>query len=204
MCALSLGVSSLAKNILVLYFTYSVLYGLGTSFVFSSGINIISKYFKKRRSLAMGILTCGQGAGVLIMAPVLQMMIDAYDWKTTYRIMAGVIFLMCLTALTYSPNVEGEDTEGTPAEEEDKEKGCYIDVSVWKEPKVLVLILSSTIIMFGHYTPQIHLVSLQFNNHKHSSKPKLGGEGDGGINFRASNNSRVVIRGEKVGRVRGF
>ena len=123
----------------------------------------------------MGILTCGQGAGVLIMAPVLQMMIDAYDWKTTYRIMAGVIFLMCLTALTYSPNVEGEDTEGTPAEEEDKEKGCYIDVSVWKEPKVLVLILSSTIIMFGHYTPQIHLVSLQFNNHKHSSKPKLGG-----------------------------
>lgn len=109
------------------------------------------------------------------MAPVLQMMIDAYDWKTTYRIMAGVIFLMCLTALTYSPNVEGEDTEGTPAEEEDKEKGCYIDVSVWKEPKVLVLILSSTIIMFGHYTPQIHLVSLQFNNHKHSSKPKLGG-----------------------------
>ena len=128
----------------------------------------------------MGILTCGQGAGVLIMAPVLQMMIDAYDWKTTYRIMAGVIFLMCLTALTYSPNVEGEDTEGTPAEEEDKEKGCYIDVSVWKEPKVLVLILSSTIIMFGHYTPQIHLVSLQFNNHKHSSKPKLGGGGGGG------------------------
>ena len=145
----------------------------------------------------MGILTCGQGAGVLIMAPVLQMMIDAYDWKTTYRIMAGVIFLMCLTALTYSPNVEGEDTEGTPAEEEDKEKGCYIDVSVWKEPKVLVLILSSTIIMFGHYTPQIHLVSLQFNNHKHSSKPKLG-RGDGGINSRVSNNSRVVIRGEKV------
>ena len=156
----------------------------------------------------MGILTCGQGAGVLIMAPVLQMMIDAYDWKTTYRIMAGVIFLMCLTALTYSPNVEGEDTEGTPAEEEDKEKGCYIDVSVWKEPKVLVLILSSTIIMFGHYTPQIHLVSLQFNNHKHSSKPKLG-RGDGGINSRVSNYSRVVIRGEKVeggegGRVRGF
>lgn len=113
------------------------------------------------------------------MAPVLQMMIDAYDWKTTYRIMAGVIFLMCLTALTYSPNVEGEDTEGTPAEEEDKEKGCYIDVSVWKEPKVLVLILSSTIIMFGHYTPQIHLVSLQFNNHKHSSKPKLGRRGGG-------------------------
>lgn len=131
------------------------------------------------------------------MAPVLQMMIDAYDWKTTYRIMAGVIFLMCLTALTYSPNVEGEDTEGTPAEEEGKEKGCYIDVSVWKEPKVLVLILSSTIIMFGHYTPQIHLVSLQFNNHKHSSKPKLG-RGDGGINSRVSNNSRVVIRGEKV------
>ena len=115
------------------------------------------------------------------MAPVLQMMIDAYDWKTTYRIMAGVIFLMCLTALTYSPNVEGEDTEGTPAEEEDKEKGCYIDVSVWKEPKVLVLILSSTIIMFGHYTPQIHLVSLQFNNHKHSSKPKLGGRGGMGV-----------------------
>ncbi|XP_022793943.1 monocarboxylate transporter 12-like [Stylophora pistillata] len=158
LCALSLGVSSLAKNILVLYFTYSVLYGLGTSFVFSSSINIISKYFKKRRSLAMGILTCGQGAGVLIMAPVLQMMVDAYGWRTTYRMMAGVVFLICLTAVTYSPNVEGEDTEETSAEKEDEKRGCYIDVSVWKEPKVLVLIVSSTVIMFGHYTPQIHLV----------------------------------------------
>ena len=146
----------------MLYLTYSVLYGLGTSCVFSAGLNIISKYFKTRRSLATGILACGQSGGPLILAPVLQMMIDAFGWQTTYRIMAGVVLLLCLSGVTYSPNVESNDARDTSVEENTEKKGSYIDVSVWKEPKVVAIIVSASVMFFGHFTPQIHLVTFLF------------------------------------------
>ena len=179
LCVLSLGISSLAKNILMLYLTYSVLYGLGTSCVFSASLNIISKYFEKRRSMATGIVTCGQGGGVLILGPLLQTMIDAFGWQTTYRIMAGVVLFLCLSGLTYSPNVESDevqkaaveiDAETSSAEVVQKEHvrhegegktktSCYVYVTVWKETKFVTLVVSASVMMFGHFVPQIHLVN---------------------------------------------
>ncbi|KAJ7393156.1 hypothetical protein OS493_006122 [Desmophyllum pertusum] len=83
-------------------------------------------------------------------------MIDAYGWQTTYRIMAGVVLVLCLSGLTYSPNVQSEETESTSVEV--KDKGCHIDVSVWKEPEFVATVVSCAVMMFGHYVPQIHLV----------------------------------------------
>ena len=99
----------------------------------------------------------GQGGGVLILSPLLQIMIDAFGWRTTYRIMAGVVPVLFLFGLTYSPNVQTEEVVSAVADE--KKKGCHIDVSVWKEPKFVAVCVSSMIMMFGHYVPQIHLVS---------------------------------------------
>ena len=108
--------------------------------------------------MATGIVTCGQGGGVLILGPLLQIMIDAFGWQITYRIMAGVVLFLCLSGLTYSPNVQSEDAENSPVEV--KNNGCHIDVSVWKEPKFLAIVISASVMMFGHYVPQIHLVNM--------------------------------------------
>ena len=167
LCALSLGLSSLAKNILTLFLTYSALYGLGTSCVLSASLNIISKYFRKRRSMATGIVVCGKGGGVLILGPVLQTMINAFGWQTTYQIMAGVVLSLCLSGLTYSPNVENDELQGDVAEVEasaktsveEEKSGCHAFLTVWKEPKFVALVASSSVMMFGHFVPQIHLVN---------------------------------------------
>ena len=101
----------------------------------------------------------GQGGGVLILGPLLQTMIDAYGWRITYRIMAGVVPVLCLFGLTYSPNVQSKE-QGKEAVIEENKKGCHIDVSVWKEPEFVAVCVSASIMMFGHYVPQIHLVSI--------------------------------------------
>ena len=111
--------------------------------------------------MATGIVMCGQGGGVLILGPLLQTMIDAFGWQTTYRIMAGVVLFLCLSGLTYSPDVQIEGAEN--ASMEVKSKGCHIDVSVWKEPKFVSVVVSASIMMFGHYVPQIHLVNTHVN-----------------------------------------
>ncbi|XP_068753908.1 monocarboxylate transporter 8-like [Montipora capricornis] len=156
LCTISLVLSSFAKNILHLYLTYSLLYGLGASFIFSSSLVIISMYFEKRRSLATGIITSGQGCGVLILGPLLQISIDAFGWRITYRIMSAVVPALCLFGLTYSPNVEIEEVDNIVTQR--KKESCHVDVSVWKEPKFLAVTLSASIMMFGHLVPQIHLV----------------------------------------------
>ena len=142
--------------------------------------------------MATGIVTCGQGGGVLILGPLLQAMVDAFGWQTTYQIMSGVVLSLCLSGLTYSPNVENEDadnavdttvvevdaktssSDGVQNEQVGYEggvksrtsveetKGHHVFLTVWKEPKFVALVLSASVVMFGHFVPQIHLVSSIF------------------------------------------
>ena len=186
LCAVSLGLSSLAKTIFALYLTFSVLYGLGSSCVLSASLNIISKYFKKRRSMATGIVACGQGGGVLILGPLLQTMVDAFGWQTTYQIMAGVVLSLCLSGLAHSPNVENDEVpnvqvevdarvssansplnelvghesrEKTKASVEEEKIGYSVYITVWREPRFVAVTVSASVMMFGHFVPQIHLVN---------------------------------------------
>lgn len=170
-CAASLVSASMSQSIVVLYLSYSIPFGIGTSFIFNAGLVIVSNYFTRRRSLALGFVSAGQGLGVLVQGPLLQTLIEHYGWKTTYRIMAGVIFGVCLLGVTYDPNVksdmEVENGDQMPSSDKKRQQECarekrrcmFLDVSVWKIPAFVAINLSSGIAQFGHFVPQIHLVS---------------------------------------------
>ena len=167
----SLIASSFVENMMVLFFTYSLLFGLGSSCTFSAGLVVISQYFKKRQSLATGVLTAGHGGGVLIMGPTLEALVRITgSWQTTYRILAGVVFVLCSLAVTFDPNVESDEEPinreqggGADGEDEKDEKVAtkkkqLLDFSVWKEPPVIAIIVGASVVEFGHFVPQIHLV----------------------------------------------
>lgn len=169
-CAASLSIASFAKGLVTLYFSYSIPFGIGTSFVFNAGLVMVSGYFSKRKSLALGVVSAGQGLGVLAQGPLLQTLIDTYGWRTTYRIMSGVIFGICLLGATYDSNVNPEEaqvkSEDLPLATDESQprpqglgrRGLLLDVSVWKIPTFVILTVSSSIAQFGHFVPQIHLV----------------------------------------------
>ena len=170
-CAVSLASASVSQSLVVLYLSYSIPFGIGTSFIFNAGLVIVSNYFTRRRSLALGFVSAGQGLGVLVQGPLLQTLIDHYGWKTTYRIMAGVIFGVCLLGVTYDPNVKSDmEVENadklasrhkkSPHQPREPRRCMFLDVSVWKIPAFVAINFSSAIAQFGHFVPQIHLVSL--------------------------------------------
>ena len=178
-CAASLAIASMSERLVTLYLSYSSFFGIGVSFVFNAGLVIVSNYFSRQRSLALGFVSAGQGLGVLAQGPLLQTIIDKYDWKTTYRIMAGVIFAICLLGITFDPNVKSNEEEkntdpGGPEQStlspDDAKvnlrkrirRRTFVDLSVWKVPTFVALTLSSSIAQFGHFVPQIHLVILLF------------------------------------------
>lgn len=112
-CSLALGLSSLVNHVELLYLTYGVLFGTGSNFVYTPGILVISEYFTKWRSLALSLVMAGLFVGVLICGPCLQLLLTAFGWRGTFRIMAGVVCVAVLLGCTYIPNKGGEPKEET-------------------------------------------------------------------------------------------
>ena len=84
--------------------------------------------------------------------------------------MAGVAFVLCSLAITFDPNVEKDAEEKDKGEREEIKEGendnlirtkmrKVFDFSVWKVPPVIAIVLAACVVEFGHFVPQIHLVS---------------------------------------------
>ena len=172
-CVSGLLISSLASSVYIMYITYSVLFGFGGSCLFVSSYVIISQYFEKNRFIATGILASGTGLGVFIVAPILQALLDSFDWRKTYRITAGIISVVCVLCLTFVPTAtnskkwknqsrngeekelenQGEQEEGTT-----EKPNKWIDLTVFREKVYVVLTLSFALALLGHHVPRLHLV----------------------------------------------
>ena len=172
-CVSGLSLSSLASVIYIMYVTYSVLFGFGASCLFVSSYVTISRCFEKYHSIATGILASGTGLGVLSVAPILQALLNSFDWRKTYCITAGIISVVCFLCLTFdhtvanskkgnnqTPNGEDENLENQDEQEErtTEKPNKWIDLSVFKEKVFVILTLSYAVAMLGHHSLRLHLV----------------------------------------------
>ena len=61
---------------MVLYITIGLLTGLGFGMMYLPAIDVVNHFFSRRLGLAMGIASCGCGLGTMVLAPLIQLMID--------------------------------------------------------------------------------------------------------------------------------
>lgn len=178
------------------------MYGLGAALIFMASFLIAAKNFRKRQSLAVGVVSVGGSVGVLIFGPFLQLLIDMVGWRGTYRIMSALFSLACTLGVmfkdpldgdheneetTESRNFNGKECSNSDDDIGEENKNCdehasdlpasnveaivkdmkkeskktskLLDFSVFKFPRLTVLVISLTFMYFGHYTPPLHLVS---------------------------------------------
>jgi MFS family permease len=92
----SLLLSSRASAPWHLFFSYSLLLAMGTGAGFTIVATTTSRWFLRRRGLAMGIASSGEGLGIGIMAPAAMVCITSYGWRTALVIMGvSAILVMC-------------------------------------------------------------------------------------------------------------
>jgi len=70
--------------------------GLGVSF--APTMATTSRWFIKRRGLALGIVTSGIGIGTLVMSPVITYFISVYGWRTAYLIVGFIAWTILIPA----------------------------------------------------------------------------------------------------------
>ncbi len=105
---LSLLLTSQVRTIGQLYMTYSMV-GIAISTAHAPLMTTVSRWFTRRRGLALGILTAGIGGGPLIIAPLSAYLIHTVGWRFAYLVLAGGAGIILLMALLLKKSPENTD-----------------------------------------------------------------------------------------------
>jgi len=93
---LGLALTSQVNALWQLYVTYGLIFGIGESAGFTTTTSTTARWFIKRRGLALGIVASGAGLGTLIIAPVAERLIAAFDWSTAYLVLAAATWVIMI------------------------------------------------------------------------------------------------------------
>ncbi|KAI8778863.1 monocarboxylate transporter 12 isoform X1 [Biomphalaria glabrata] len=86
-----------------LFFSQSVLEGLGSGLVYAPSIVIVGLYFDKHRGLAAGLGSAGVGVGTFCIVPLTQWLFDNYRFQDAFLILAGIAFNGLVVAMLFRP-----------------------------------------------------------------------------------------------------
>lgn len=84
-------VTAFATNIYVTIVTYGVIAGIGGALGYTAALIVVGLNFRKRRYLAVGLAVSGVGAGLFVLAPILQISRDYYGVSGFFIILSAMM-----------------------------------------------------------------------------------------------------------------
>merc|ERR1712086_24383 len=82
--------ASFAQTVPQLIGAYGVVLGTGVYLSMAAALPMVNLWFTEHRSLASGVAMSGSGFGMMIVAPLLQLVVDQYDWRMGFRALAAL------------------------------------------------------------------------------------------------------------------
>lgn len=161
--SIGLLLSSFATSLNQIYFTHGIIVGFGTSISYLPALVMVAYYFDKKRSFATGIATSGSNLGALGLAPLQQVIVDAFGWRNCYRFLSGLALVITVCGLLFKPL----DEKKTGKDRLVKSSEIIFETSFKKKllsfPRnnwFIIWAVASTIATFGYFIPHVHLVSV--------------------------------------------
>lgn len=94
---------ALTPNLAYVYIVYGLIIGIGFGFSGQAAMTaLISRWFDRRRGLALSIASTGLGTGQLVLAPLATLIVITASWQTAFfvtGVMSSVLIPVCLLAL---------------------------------------------------------------------------------------------------------
>lgn len=90
---LSLLLTGQANSSLQLFLAYSVLLAIGTGPGYSVLMSTTSRWFDKKRGLALAITASGGGLGTMALSPFAAYLIGSFGWRTAYAVLGLIVGL---------------------------------------------------------------------------------------------------------------
>lgn len=137
--------ASISRQIWQVYLSYGLLLGVGVGCCFLPSNAAVGQWFSKRRGLATGIAVAGSGVGSVVLAPLSQSLIAAYDWRVAVRIIAAGGFIILLLAATVV--------------KEKASRGATGDLSDIRRNRTFrILYVAAFVASYGYWVPFVHIV----------------------------------------------
>ena len=156
-CAVGLFSSSFVGSIYPLYVTYGLFFGFGQCLCFCSSLFVLPTFFQVRLGLANGIVFVGGPVGSLILATVMQQLVNNFGFATTFQILAGLhaVPVLCGIVINFIPSPDEVDQSDVNNE---RQKTGF-DLSLFKRLDYLILVAALCLFMLAYVVPVVHLVS---------------------------------------------
>ena len=112
---LGLLVTGQTNSLWQLFLSYSLLLAVGTAGTVPLLTSVISRWFDKKRGIAVGIATSGTGLGILVLAPLAAYLISTLGWRMSYGVVGlagGLVVISMAMLLRGDPGEIGDLPDG--------------------------------------------------------------------------------------------
>ena len=165
---LSLVLTSQTDALWQLFITYSLLLAMGTGPLFVVPMSAVSKWFDRKRGLALGLSSLGIGLGTMVMAPFVTYLITKFNWHTAYFII-GVIAWLIIVPLSMLLKKEPREVGALPDGQIKEPKFEYKEIqlaglslrealrtrSFWLFALIWFLFAACLFLIYTHLVPHI-------------------------------------------------
>jgi len=92
----SLLFTSQTSSLWQLFIAYSLLFAIGSGPLATVMISTVSRWFDRKRGVALGISVSGAGLGTVIMAPFATYLISNLGWRMAYLVIGAIAWLIMI------------------------------------------------------------------------------------------------------------
>ncbi|XP_032768363.1 monocarboxylate transporter 11 isoform X2 [Rattus rattus] len=150
--SLGLVFSAFARSLLHLYLGLGLLAGSGWALVFAPALGTLSRYFSRRRVLAVGLALTGNGASSLLLAPALQFLLDTFGWRGALLLLGAVTLHLTPCGALLRPLALSGDPLAPP-----RTPLAALGLGLFRRRAFSVFALGTALIGGGYFVPYVHL-----------------------------------------------
>lgn len=139
---------SLCDQYYQLFLSQGVLLGIGNGLLYIPGLALVGRSFKKHRSIAMAITTCGAPTGGVIYTLIFEQLITRMTFGWTIRVMAFVMlgsYMIAFPLLLWNARNIGNLASG--------QKRRLIDLSAFRDLPFDWYVVTNWLIFLGYMVP---------------------------------------------------
>jgi MFS family permease len=141
---------------------------------------LVSRWFDRRRGLALGLTMFGIGLGAVIMPSLAQALIARFGWKTAYSTLGAAVLFICWPVVAClvkeSPEDLGLFVDGTSAQTDGKEqiKHGLTAPEAWRNRDFWLMACAFTLVSASVQGCVVHMAPMLSDRHLGTSAAALG------------------------------
>ena len=138
LAATGLALMSTATQTWQLFLFFGVLTGTGVALGHFLPLSTMATFwFARKRALVIGLIMAGAGAGTFIMAPIIAYLIEHIGWRSTWLVLAGIVFTVAAIPSAIFARTRPEDVGLLPDGRQSSPLE-HVPINIDKNPSFMV------------------------------------------------------------------